>query len=118
MPIQITDDEQIVATANLLDNEGNATSTSPAGATPAWTVSDPTALTLSVDSTGLIATVVPAQVAGKLGAFQLAFSDGATINVSDTITVVADVATQAAIVFGTPSAIVAVAPAASAAPSA
>ena len=113
MPIQLTDKQEVTVAAAPADADGNPTGTLAAGVTLAITVSDPTAITVTMAADGLSATLVPAQVAGKLGTYQVvaATSDG-LLSAQDNITVVADVATQLGITFGTPTAI----PAAPAAP--
>jgi len=105
MPVTIADDQQVIATATLTDADGNPATAGPTGATPAWTISDTTAITLTTDPTGLIATFVPVQSAGHLGVFTATFTDG-TITVSDTITVQADSASNATISFGAPTPVV------------
>lgn len=114
MPIQITDQQQVTVSATPVDVDGNPTGTLAAGVTLNIGVSDPSAIIVTPSADGLSATLVPAQVAGKLGTFQVtaATSDG-SLSAQDNITVVASAATQLGISFGTPTAIPAPAPAAS-----
>lgn len=100
--LQITDVQSVSASVTEVDAKGNPVGLD-ANATVAWSVSDPTILTLTQNpdkSASIVAT-------GPLGSSQVAVSvtnpDGSTLNAQDTVTVVASAATGLAIQFGTPA---------------
>jgi hypothetical protein len=104
MPLQMTDIQSVSATVSEVDAAGNPVPLDLTANTVAWTVSDPTILTLTQNPDGSASI----KAAGKLGASQVAVSatptaGGTALNVQDTITVVNSAATGLAIQFGTPA---------------
>lgn len=98
--VTITDAQQVPVTVQAVDARGNPTTSFPSA--PAWSVSDPTILSVAADPTGLSAVVA---AVGALGTAQVTVSaslGGASVTGVLSVSVVADAATTLSIVPGTP----------------
>lgn len=102
--LQLNDVQSCTLSIQPVDSRNNP---APVDGAPTWTVSDATILTISVDSTGLTATIT---AAGALGVSQVNVSADAdlgsgvtTITGTLDVTVVASQATTIAINPGTPT---------------
>lgn len=102
--LQLTDIQSVSATVTEVDAKGNPVPLVD-GATVAWSVSDPSVLSLSDPAANpvTIAAVGPLSAAGVQVAVTVTNPDGTTLNAQDTVTVVASAATGLGIQFGTPA---------------